>query len=48
MLRQGQTAFASFMLLKGVRAAQVMAHSGLDVGAEILIMIEDLMLMYRP
>ena len=30
-LKNGQTVFATFMLLKGARAAQVIANTGLDV-----------------
>lgn len=34
LLGQNQTAFATFMALPGMRTAQVVAHTGLDVSFE--------------
>ena len=35
MLKQDQAAIATFMIFKGVRTAQIVAHTGLDVSAAV-------------
>ena len=47
-LKQDQAAFATFMLLKGVRAAQIIAHTDLDVSASGISLRKQLTACSRP